>query len=78
MFRLLILAIAILPLLFTIGCSREVVGGAALGAGAAGAVYEYSNKEQLEDLARQYETGQISREEYLRRKQEIEGRSLVY
>ena len=78
MFRLIIISVTILPLLFAVGCSREVVGGTALGAGAAGAVYEYSNKEQLEDLERDYESGQISRDEYLRRKQEIEGRSLVY
>lgn len=47
-------------------------------AGAAGAAYEYSNKGQLEDLARVYESSQITRDEYLRRKQEIEGRSLGY
>jgi len=74
----MMLGIASLPLIFTIGCSREVVGGAALGAGAAGAAYEYSNKERLEDLRQEYESDQISREEYLRRKQEIEEKSLIY
>ncbi len=78
MSRILIILMAALPLLFTAGCSREVVGGAALGAGAAGAAYEYSNKEKLEDLDREYETGQISRDEYLRRKQQIEKGSLIY
>ncbi|HKL20760.1 MAG TPA: hypothetical protein VJ904_03075 [Tichowtungia sp.] len=78
MLRLMMLGIASLPLIFTIGCSREVVGGAALGAGAAGAAYEYSNKERLEDLRQEYESDQISREEYLRRKQEIEEKSLIY
>jgi len=53
MSRILIILMAALPLLFTAGCSREVVGGAALGAGAAGAAYEYSNKEKLEDLDRE-------------------------
>jgi len=74
----MMIGIVSLPLIFTIGCSREVVGGAALGAGAAGAAYEYSNKERLEDLRQEYESDQISREEYLRRKQEIEEKSLIY
>ncbi|HKL25156.1 MAG TPA: hypothetical protein VJ910_02890 [Desulfuromonadales bacterium] len=78
MLRLMMIGIVSLPLIFTIGCSREVVGGAALGAGAAGAAYEYSNKERLEDLRQEYESDQISREEYLRRKQEIEEKSLIY
>jgi hypothetical protein len=34
--------------------------------------------EKLEDLDRELEEGTISREEYLRRKQEIESGSLVY
>ena len=78
MLRLMMIGIVSLPLIFTIGCGREVVGGAALGAGAAGAAYEYSNKERLEDLRQEYESDQISREEYLRRKQEIEEKSLIY
>jgi hypothetical protein len=59
-------------------CSREFVGGAAVGAAGAGAAYEYSNKRQLDDLKEQYESGKIDRDEYLRRKKEIEDRSLVY
>lgn len=60
------------------GCSRDaVIGGAAVGA-AAGGAYEYSNKEQLEDLRDDYEDGKISQEEYQRRKEEIENRSLIY
>lgn len=78
MLRLFLIVVVSLPLVFAIGCSREVVGGAALGAGAAGAAYEYSNKERLEDLRQEYENGQISRDEYQRRKQEIEGKSLIY
>ena len=78
MLRLSIILMFSLPLLFASGCSREVVGGAALGAGAAGAAYEYSNKEALEDLEDDYKSGQISRDEYLRRKEDIEDKSLIY
>lgn len=59
-------------------CSREaVIGGAAVGA-AAGGAYEYSNKRALENLREDYEKGEISKEEYERRKREIEKRSAVY
>lgn len=78
MLRLLMITVVSLPLIFTVGWSRGAVGGAAIGAGAAGAVYEYSNKERLENLRHEYESGEISRDEYLRRKQEIEERSLIY
>lgn len=77
MYRLL-MAIMIIPLLLFSSCSRGVVGGAALGAGAAGAVYEYSNKKALEDLKEDYRAGRISAKEYERRKKEIEDRSVVY
>jgi len=78
MIRLILLIVLSLPLVFTAGCSRDMVGGAALGAGAAGAAYEYSNKEALEDLDNDFQSGRISRDEYLRRKGEIERKSLVY
>ena len=68
----------IVPLLFAIGCSRGAVGGAAVGAGAAGAAYEYQNKKALESLEDDWEAEKISKDEYLRRKKEIEKRSLVY
>ncbi|HZD54975.1 MAG TPA: hypothetical protein VE080_01850 [Candidatus Aquicultoraceae bacterium] len=68
----------ILAVAATAGCSRELVGGAAIGAGGAGAVYEYSNKKALDNLAEDYQSGKISRDEYLRRKKEIENRSLIY
>ena len=45
---------------------------------AAGGAYEYSNKQALEDLEDDYEDGRISKEEYERRRKEIEDRSLVY
>ncbi|MBT8360991.1 MAG: hypothetical protein KJO32_08550 [Deltaproteobacteria bacterium] len=68
----------IIPILLAIGCSRGAIGGAAVGAGAAGAAYEYQNKMALEDLEDDWKAGQISKDEYLRRKKEIEKRSLVY
>ena len=59
-------------------CSKEFVGGVAAGGAVAGGAYEYSNKRQLDDLEEDYKEGKISREEYERRKREIEKRSLVY
>jgi hypothetical protein len=52
--------------------------GAAAGAGAAGAGYEYKNKQALDELDDDYAEGKISREEYLRRKREIDEHSIVY
>ena len=60
------------------GCSRELLGGAALGAAGAGAAYEYQHKEQMERLDEDFEAGRIDREEYERRKDEIESGSLIY
>lgn len=60
------------------GCTRETVGGAAVGAAAAGGAYEYQNKEAMDELKAQRERGEISQEEFERRKEEIESRSLVY
>lgn len=54
------------------GCAATV------GAGAAGAAYEYQNQQALEELEKRFEQGEISKEEYLRRKKEIEGGSVVY
>jgi len=72
------IAIAVAVALGTTGCSKWFWGGAA-AAGAAGAgAYEYSNREALEDLEDDYEDGRISREEYERRKDESEDRSVVY
>lgn len=58
------------------GCSSKL-GNMAVGAGAAGAAYEYSNKRQMEELEKEYADGKISKEEYDRRRKEIEGRSVV-
>lgn len=78
MLRLLLIILISLPLVMASGCSRSAVGGAAVGVGAAGAVYEYSNKKALEDLKQDYESGKISGDEYQRRKQDIEKKSLIY
>ena len=58
------------------GCSSKA-GNIALGAGAAGAAYEYSNEQQLDELKKEREAGKISQEEYDRRAQEIKDRSLI-
>ncbi|BAU50009.1 hypothetical protein SVA_3473 [Sulfurifustis variabilis] len=60
------------------GCSSKTGTAAAVGVGAAGAAYEYSNKRAMDELKEQRDSGQISQEEFNRRKQEIEGRSAVY
>lgn len=61
------------------GCgNRSLWGGAAVGAAAAGGAYEYQNKKAMDQLEEKYQAGEISREEYGRRKAEIEGRSVVY
>jgi len=60
----------------SLGC--EFLGGAAVGAGATGAGYEYKSHEQLEDLDDDYEDGRISKKEYLERKKEIEEGSVIY
>ncbi|MGK2943315.1 MAG: hypothetical protein ACSLFC_01080 [Desulfuromonadales bacterium] len=78
MSRIIIILLVSLPLIFSFGCSRQAVGGAALGAGAAGGIYEYSNKKALDHLKSDYESGKISADEYQRRKQEIEKKSLLY
>lgn len=78
MLRLIIFMSACLSLFMLSGCSRSALGGAALGAGAAGAAYEYSNKDALDDLEKDYRAGRISKDEYLRRKESIESKSLIY
>ncbi len=76
--KTILVLMLVLPLLFLSSCSKELVGGAAVGAGAAGAAYEYQNKQAMDDLKSDYEAGRITREEYDRRKKEIESKSLVY
>jgi len=58
------------------GCA--FLGGAAAGAAGAGAGYEYRTKQQLDRLKEDYQAGKITKEEYDRRKKEIEGGSIIY
>lgn len=60
-----------------VGCSSKA-GNVAVGAGAAGAAYEYSNKRSVDKLDEEMKAGRISREEYDRRRKEIEDKSVVY
>lgn len=60
-----------------VGCSSKA-GNVAAGAGAAGAAYEYSNKRSVDKLEQDVKDGKISREEYDRRRKDIEDKSLVY
>jgi len=62
----------------TAGCSTNEVAGGLLGGAAVGGAYEYSNKRALEDLREEYESGEITREEYERRRRDIEKRSIIY
>lgn len=59
------------------GCSGDTAKGAAVGALGAGAAYEYQNKQAMDDLKKEYESGKISKDEYERRKKAIESRSVV-
>lgn len=74
--RMQILVIGVLAVGIGVSaCStREIATGAAVG----GAAYEYSNKRAMDQLEEDYKAGRIDREEYERRKSEVEGRSLVY
>jgi len=58
------------------GCA--FLGGAATGALATGAGYEYNAKRQMDRLEEDRRSGRISREEYLDRKQQIERGSIIY
>jgi hypothetical protein len=58
------------------GC--EFIGGAAAGALATGAGYEYSAKRQMDQLEEDYKNRRISREEYEDRKKQIEKGSIIY
>lgn len=71
-------SLAVLAAVFALGGCASKAGNVALGAGAAGAAYEYSNKRQVDALERERQEGKISQEEYDRRRKEIEGRSAVY
>jgi hypothetical protein len=71
--------ILILVLLLAVaqsGC--QFLGGAATGALATGAGYEYNAKRQMDRLDEDLRAGRISREEYNDRKRQIEKGSLIY
>jgi hypothetical protein len=58
------------------GC--EFIGGAAVGAGATGAAYEFNAYRQMQKLEEDYKAEKISRAEYEKRKQQIEAGSIIY
>jgi len=68
-------------LMITIALSQwgcEFIGGAAVGAGAAGAGYEYNAYRQMQKLEEDYKNEKISRREYEERKKQIEAGSIIY
>ena len=58
------------------GCA--FLGGAAVGAGATGAAYEYQAYSQMQKLEEDYKAERISRKEYESRKAQIEAGSILY
>jgi hypothetical protein len=58
------------------GC--EFLGGAAVGALATGAGYEFNAKRQMDRLEEDFRNERISRQEYEKRKQQIESGSVIY
>jgi len=52
--------------------------GAALGAGATGAGYEYNAYRQMQKLEEDRTAGRISGREYEERKKQIEAGSIIY
>jgi len=55
-----------------------MIGGAAVGAAGVGAAYEYQNKKQMDRLEEDFKAGNISKEEYLKRKEDIKSGSIIY
>jgi hypothetical protein len=67
--------------MITMGLSQwgcEFIGGAAVGAGATGAGYEYNAYRQMQQLEEDYKNERISRAEYEERKRQIEAGSIIY
>lgn len=75
--RMTVALFAAILMIAATGCDRRVVGGAAVGTVGAGAAYEYQGKRAMDSLEQEYRAGQISQEEYERRKREIESRYLL-
>lgn len=72
-----VMSIILALMISIVGCASKA-GNVALGAGAAGGAYEYSNKRQIDNLDKDLKEGKISQAEYDRRRKEIEKRSVVY
>ena len=72
----LMLGLVMLAALGQAGC--EFIGGAAVGAGATGAGYEYNAYRQMQQLEEDYKAERISRREYEERKKQIEAGSIIY
>ena len=60
-----------------VACSPSFWGGAAVGAVGTGAAYERQNAKAMRELDRSFKRGEITKEEYLKRKEEIEKNSVV-
>lgn len=69
-------ALGIMVMIGATGCASKA-GNVALGAGAAGAAYEVSNKQQIDKLDKDLQEGKIAQDEHDRRVKEIKDRSLV-
>jgi len=71
-----ILALILLASFTQGGCA--FLGGAATGAVVTGAGYEYNAKRQMDKLDEAYKDERISRQEYEKRKEQIEAGSIIY
>lgn len=71
--------LTMLVLLAAVGLSGcAFLGGAATGALATGAGYEYNAKRQMDKLDDDLRAGRINRDEYNDRKRQIESGSVIY
>ena len=73
-----VVVIALFSIALLQGCSKEMIGGAAVGAAGVGAAYEYQNKKQMDRLEEDFKAGNITKEEYLKRKEDIKSGSIIY
>jgi hypothetical protein len=75
--RMLALAVGLACAPTLLACSPQFWGGAAVGAVGTGAAYERKNRKAMDDLERAFERGEISKKEYLKRKDELKDASIV-